>query len=75
LEKPQRGGINLVQLLLELKQDIAVNRLELKQDVAGIKDELMNKMVENEVKVEKTLEQVTTDAAAREREHWNGKKK
>jgi hypothetical protein len=64
--EPATGGINIVQLLLEMKQDLAVNQLEFKQEVAGIRDELMNKMVENEAKVEKTLEQVTTEAAARE---------
>jgi hypothetical protein len=48
-EEPITGGINLVQLLLEMKQDIVVNRLEMKQDVAGIKEELINKMVENEI--------------------------
>jgi hypothetical protein len=53
--EPATGGINLVQLLLEMKQDLAVNRLEMKQDVAGIKDELLNKMVANETKVEKTI--------------------
>jgi hypothetical protein len=58
--EPATGGINLVQLLLEMKQDLAVNRLEMKQDVAGIKEELLNKMVENETKL-------TTDAAAREK--------
>jgi hypothetical protein len=35
--EPATEGINLVQLLLEMKQDLAVNRLEMKQDVAGIK--------------------------------------
>jgi hypothetical protein len=65
----------LVQLILELKQDIAVNRLELKQDVIGIKDELLNKMGENEAKAEKQLEQITTDAEAREKRvlEWQAK--
>jgi hypothetical protein len=63
---PATGGINLVQLLLEMKQDLAVNRLEMKQDVAGIKEELLNKMVENEAKVEKKLELMTKDTAERE---------
>jgi hypothetical protein len=65
--EPMTGGINLVQLLLEMKQDLAVNRLDLKQDVAGLKDELLNKMAENEVKAEKMLEQIKTDAAEREK--------
>jgi hypothetical protein len=68
--EPATGGINLVQLLLEMKQDLAVNRLEMKQDVAGIKEELLSKMVENEAKL-------TTDAAARERRalEWQEKRK